>query len=146
MKKGVQSNFRDALHSSAVRHNNNLTGVQERLSAPKGGGDAFRAEVLEIEPGLLEVQSKLLDAERNALSLIEEGRYGICDTCTKKIPPTRLKAVPTATECIKCARTSQGENGFAEVNRENNWGAATDSETANEVDEDELRLIEAEGE
>jgi DnaK suppressor protein len=38
----------------------------------------------------------------DALKRINEGGYGLCLSCGKKIPSTRLKAVPYAKHCIKC--------------------------------------------
>lgn len=37
-----------------------------------------------------------------ALKRIEDGTYGVCDECQKKIPLARLKAKPHAKYCIKC--------------------------------------------
>jgi len=37
-----------------------------------------------------------------ALKRIEKGNYGICRTCNGEIGKKRLKAVPHATQCIKC--------------------------------------------
>ncbi|NUQ38571.1 MAG: TraR/DksA C4-type zinc finger protein [Caldilineales bacterium] len=39
-----------------------------------------------------------------ALERAEAGRYGLCETCGKEIDPERLEIVPTATQCIDCAR------------------------------------------
>ena len=41
----------------------------------------------------------LIDA---ALKKIEEGTYGICESCSKPIPQKRLLAMPHAPNCIKC--------------------------------------------
>jgi len=41
----------------------------------------------------------LIDA---ALSRIENGKYGICMQCGKKIPRERLEAIPYALLCLKC--------------------------------------------
>ena len=38
-----------------------------------------------------------------ALSKIEAGIYGICQTCGKDIAPKRLEALPYAITCIDCA-------------------------------------------
>ena len=43
-----------------------------------------------------------------ALKRIEEGEYGRCLTCKKKIPVKRLNALPYAKHCIQCQ--SQEEN------------------------------------
>ena len=37
-----------------------------------------------------------------ALKRIDEGKYGRCMSCSKKIPVRRLKAVPYAKHCIQC--------------------------------------------
>lgn len=53
----------------------------------------------------------LHDAARNQLRLIDDaiGRisndtYGRCTECEKPIHPERLKALPTATTCVRCAQ------------------------------------------
>ena len=38
----------------------------------------------------------------DALDKIEEGKYGLCDSCEKKISKVRLKAVPYAELCVPC--------------------------------------------
>ena len=50
------------------------------------------------------------DGVRNiddALERIEEGTFGICDACEKKINRERLKAVPYASLCINCQREEE---------------------------------------
>jgi DnaK suppressor protein len=39
---------------------------------------------------------------RNALEKLENGSYGICEECERKIPIKRLKAIPDARYCISC--------------------------------------------
>lgn len=41
---------------------------------------------------------------RQALARIADGHYGLCSKCGNPIAPQRLKALPTATECIACAK------------------------------------------
>jgi len=43
-----------------------------------------------------------LDAIEDALHNIDSGRYGICESCRKKIQDERLKAIPWARLCIDC--------------------------------------------
>ncbi len=52
---------------------------------------------------------RLASDERNklyafddAMKKVEEGTYGMCDTCKKSIGKKRLKAVPEASNCMKC--------------------------------------------
>ena len=42
-----------------------------------------------------------------ALEKIEEGAFGICELCAKKINKDRLKAVPYAKLCIDCQREEE---------------------------------------
>jgi DnaK suppressor protein len=39
-----------------------------------------------------------------ALAKLDEGSYGICDSCGKPIAPRRLEAAPESVHCIECAR------------------------------------------
>ena len=39
----------------------------------------------------------------NAITLIENGRYGICQSCGEAIAPQRLNVQPAALKCISCA-------------------------------------------
>src|SRR3954471_4178614 len=41
-----------------------------------------------------------------ALAKIDEGSYGICDSCGKPIAPGRLEAAPESTLCVQCAALS----------------------------------------
>jgi DnaK suppressor protein len=43
----------------------------------------------------------------NALVKMEEGRYGRCEACGKPIPIKRLRVVPEARHCIRCAKVRQ---------------------------------------
>jgi len=42
-----------------------------------------------------------------ALHRIEEGRYGICESCGQPIEPARLKALPHVTLCLKCKKAEE---------------------------------------
>ena len=40
-----------------------------------------------------------------ALAKLDEGTYGLCDTCAAPIPEGRLEIHPWAVLCVPCART-----------------------------------------
>lgn len=40
-----------------------------------------------------------------AIYKIDEGIYGVCDNCGKRISLERLKALPTASFCSQCAKS-----------------------------------------
>jgi RNA polymerase-binding protein DksA len=50
---------------------------------------------------------KLIDS---ALTRIEQGKYGLCMKCGKKIPHERLEAIPYALMCIECKSAEERRN------------------------------------
>jgi RNA polymerase-binding protein DksA len=50
---------------------------------------------------------KLIDS---ALTRIEQGKYGLCMKCGKKIPQLRLEAIPYALMCIDCKTAEERRN------------------------------------
>ena len=48
------------------------------------------------------LESTLARTER-ALTKLDEGTYGICDSCGEPIPPRRLEAMPDSVVCVQCA-------------------------------------------
>ncbi|MEN6364923.1 MAG: TraR/DksA family transcriptional regulator [Rectinema sp.] len=53
---------------------------------------------------------KRLRAIDAALSRINQGRYGSCMKCGKKIPSERLTAIPYAVLCIECQKGEERRN------------------------------------
>ncbi len=51
---------------------------------------------------LNESQRKMLREVDEALDRIEEGTYGICDSCEKPIGLKRLQIKPFAMYCVQC--------------------------------------------
>ncbi|MEK6622887.1 MAG: TraR/DksA C4-type zinc finger protein, partial [Planctomycetota bacterium] len=45
-----------------------------------------------------------------ALEKMDDGSYGVCEICSKKINKDRLKAVPYAKLCIDCQREEEIDN------------------------------------
>ena len=50
---------------------------------------------------------KLIDS---ALTRIEQGKYGLCIKCGKRIPQDRLEAIPYALMCIDCKTADERRN------------------------------------
>jgi RNA polymerase-binding protein DksA len=50
---------------------------------------------------------KLIDS---ALTRIQQGKYGLCMKCGKKIPRDRLEAIPYALMCIGCKTAEERRN------------------------------------
>jgi RNA polymerase-binding transcription factor DksA len=57
----------------------------------------------------------LLDQNReqveHALERVREGAYGICESCSRRIPADRLKFQPAATRCVECQSRWDRVNG-----------------------------------
>jgi len=47
-------------------------------------------------------ESKLIKKIKKALERIENGTFGICESCGEEISVPRLKARPVTTQCIDC--------------------------------------------
>jgi RNA polymerase-binding protein DksA len=50
---------------------------------------------------------KLIDS---ALTRIQQGKYGLCVKCGKRIPQDRLNAIPYALMCIECKNAEERRN------------------------------------
>src|ERR1700682_3827877 len=61
----------------------------------------------EINSQLAEVESKELAYIENALELMRAVQYGVCESCSIRIPLARLNALPYATSCIDCQRDNK---------------------------------------
>ncbi len=54
-------------------------------------------------------ESKLIKKIRKALERIENGTFGICETCGEDISIERLKARPVTTQCIECKTKEEAQ-------------------------------------
>jgi RNA polymerase-binding protein DksA len=50
---------------------------------------------------------KLIDS---ALTRIQQGKYGLCLKCGKRIPRDRLEAIPYALMCVECKTAEERRN------------------------------------
>lgn len=65
---------------------------------------------------LLNTREKLkLKQIEQALLKMENGEYGICESCDEDIPVGRLKAMPFASMCVKCKSQQESIEGHAVV-------------------------------
>src|SRR5207237_10325082 len=108
---------RDAL----LRLHKSLTGRRDELRRRLGGelkdlrnfksngtGDsadaAFDSGSEEVASQLAELEARELSQIERALARLKQGNFGVCEGCQKKIPVTRLNALPFSTTCIECQR------------------------------------------
>ncbi|MDR2484965.1 MAG: TraR/DksA family transcriptional regulator [Treponema sp.] len=53
---------------------------------------------------------KRLKLIESALTRIQQGKYGLCMKCGKRIPHDRLEAIPYALMCIECKTAEERRN------------------------------------
>jgi len=78
---------------------------RKREPLPKDAPDA--AIVMENDEILAAIEKAArseIDHIECALERLDEGVFGLCETCGAEIEDKRLKAVPYATQCRGCAR------------------------------------------
>ncbi|MEN9557241.1 MAG: ral stress protein [Planctomycetota bacterium] len=76
------------------------------------GSDAWD---LEFSLQLVESDEGVLDEINHALKKLDDGTYGLCETCSEqgkpearsRIPRARLQVIPYARNCIECEREKE---------------------------------------
>jgi DnaK suppressor protein len=72
------------------------------------GSDNFEQE---LTLSLVGSEKEALDKIEVALERIAEGSYGKCEECGKKIPESRLEAIPYTAVCVQCASIQEQQRG-----------------------------------
>lgn len=83
-----------------------LHGIQDELEAPLPTDDEDRALELdddEVLEAIGKEGQREMRAIRAALQRMDDGTYGICQSCGEKISEERLLALPAAALCRICA-------------------------------------------
>ena len=77
--------------------------------------------IRDMELGILTEEGKRVEQINEAIKRLEDGTYGICFDCNKKIGEGRLEAIPYARRCIECKarREEREEQGFFDDEEEN---------------------------
>ena len=70
------------------------------------GSDNFEQE---LTLSLVGSEKEVLDKIEFALERIADGSYGKCEECGKKIPESRLEAIPYTAVCVHCAANQEQE-------------------------------------
>jgi RNA polymerase-binding protein DksA len=96
------------LQQGAIQDNpDNLGDTLVRTHLADLGSETFEQEE---NFGLVEQFSEVLTSVERALGRLEQGSYGICETCGTPIPVDRLEAIPYAARCAACQnRAESGE-------------------------------------
>jgi DnaK suppressor protein len=117
MNRSELSAYRDLLLNLRARMTGDVNQLREnslRKSRSEANGDLSSMPIHMVDIGsdnyeqefslsLMENEGAALEKIQASLDRIEEGTYGACEECGGRIPKTRLKAIPYATLCVKCA-------------------------------------------
>ncbi len=95
----------------------NVRPIEERREgSPFGKREEEATESFELEKRLAvekQIRDHLAEVE-HALGKVEEGTYGLCDSCGQPIDPARLEARPQANLCLGCkalqAKNAKGKS------------------------------------
>ncbi len=84
-----------------------LASIKKDVTQSHSGDSAEQAQERENDEVVDAIGNETAQSIRviqAALSRIDDGSYGFCDTCGKDIGEARLAAVPEATRCVDCAK------------------------------------------
>ena len=102
LKKGIISN----LINNSEDFKEIVEGMDSKDLADIASDDIDRKMIEAIGSQELK-RLKLIDS---ALTRIQQGKYGLCMKCRKKIPKDRLEAIPYALMCIDCKTAEERRN------------------------------------
>ena len=88
---------------------------------------AFEADSDEVSSQLAQLDSRKLSQTERALARLQQGKYGICENCERKITLARLNALPYATLCINCEWQIEKYPGWQDRSGKSNWGQVIES-------------------
>ncbi len=123
MNQAESEFYRRRLLALKKRLGSELTELEQEALRPIGGEAAGSLSDVPIHPadlgnenyeeevtvGLLENEVQILQEVNAALLRIEQGTFGRCENCGQEISSKRLKVLPYARYCLRCARSLQGQ-------------------------------------
>lgn len=139
MRKRDAEKFKKMLvleKQSILQHLNELE-TESESQLETTGGDSVDLASLEITQAAIQKlgtrEKKLLKKIDLALDKIENGEYGICETCGEPIAPKRLEARPVAQFCIDCkTEQEQNERRFSDEEQEDDESGEWTADDAEE--------------
>ena len=106
MKQSLH-NCRAEIVKTFVANNESFKQIIESVD-PKDFGDIASEDTdRKMLECMGEKDIKRMQLIKSALARIEQGKYGKCIKCGKKIPEDRLRAIPYALMCIECQTASE---------------------------------------
>lgn len=113
-----------------------LAGELDSLKSHRANpaGDAFDAAFDsgrdEVASQLVEIEGQELDLLDRAIRKIEQGTYGHCENCEKRIPVARLNALPYSIKCIDCQRELEHRGRGGHGSGRGDWSRVLENDAA----------------
>lgn len=108
---------REELQSEVERVKRELDAVASDLEdLLRDGGDGAGDDQADVgtanferdhEISLARKSAEVLRQSERALERMDDGTYGVCETCGQAVGKLRLEAFPRATQCMKCKQKSE---------------------------------------
>ena len=109
MEKSLTDLKKDIL-SELAASNEDFRDIVETMD-PKDFADVASDDIdRKLIEALGSQELKRLRLIDSALTRIQQGKYGLCMKCGKKIPHARLEAIPYALMCIDCKTAEEKRN------------------------------------
>jgi DnaK suppressor protein len=102
-KKALQRKLKELLQPSAEREGIKVETFADPLD------QLSSATNRELAIHLVDRNSRLASEVRSALTRMDEGIYGLCESCDDPIATKRLDAIPWARFCISCQGQQEEE-------------------------------------
>ena len=96
------------MEDEALKRGKQENAAQDISSFADLGTDNFEQE---FTIGLIENEEDALREIEQALERIQEGTYGVCETCGKRVTKERLRVIPYTRHCIECQRKEERSPG-----------------------------------
>lgn len=75
----------------------------------------------DVSSGLAERASDELGEIDAALCRLNEGTYGVCAMCGRRIVPQRLKALPFTSTCVECQEICEADFSLVPIRNRRDW-------------------------
>lgn len=97
-----------------ARINERMTEVHVDREPDDEAAQASDSSTKEMAVAILERERRTFAEIEAALARIKKGEYGLCASCGEPIPDARLKALPWARVCVRCAERGSGSGMAAD--------------------------------
>ena len=94
------------LEQSLATYQARLASIKKEVTKSHSGDSAEQAQERENDEVVDAIGNETAQSIRilqAALARIEDGTYGLCESCGEEIGEGRLTAIPEATRCVNCA-------------------------------------------